>query len=197
MERQLPIYRMSINDGEEAGVSYVALVDEPAIQTNWFAFKDQRFKFNADPERRIITGALMIADLPIYRNTPEMGEFYVVFDKEQIEKIAQRFFKNSNTSKVNLMHDPNLTTEGVYMFESMIVDSKRGIKPPEGFAGATEGSWFGSFKVDNDEVWQMVKDGTFLGFSVEGKFDLKPEKKSEEEEILKQIEEILGINPPQ
>ena len=37
----------------------------------------------------------------------------------------------------------------------------------------TNGSWFGSYAIDNDDVWQKVKDGTFNGFSVEGYFGHK------------------------
>lgn len=193
MDRKLPIYKMVISDAEESGVSYVALVDEPAIQTNWFAFsKEKEFKFSADAERRIITGPLMIADLPIYRKTDKMGEFYVVFDPLQIERIAQKFFKSFNTSNVNMMHDPNLKTEGVFMFESILVDDSRGVKAPEGFKDIPQGSWIGSFKVENDEVWEMVKNGTFMGFSVEGNFGLKISGESPEEEILREIEEILS-----
>ena len=45
------------------------------------------------------------------------------------------------------------------------------MKPtPKGFSELPEGSWFGSFRVENDDVWQQVKDGDFKGFSVEGLF---------------------------
>jgi hypothetical protein len=129
-----------------------------------------QFKFYADKERRLISGALMIADLPIYRRD-ESGEYYVVFDKEQIEKIAQRFFKNGYTHNVNMMHDENRQVDGVYMVESFIIDKTRGINTPEGYPKLTEGSWFGTFKVDNNEVWNdFVKTGVFKGFSVEGAF---------------------------
>ncbi len=47
----------------------------------------------------------------------------------------------------------------------------RGIKTPEGYPTLTEGSWFGTFKVDNNEVWNdFIKTGVFKGFSVEGAF---------------------------
>ena len=191
MERKLPIYKLTINDTDESGVNYVALVDGPAIQRNWFAFSKQDFKFVADADRRIITGALMVADLPIYRRNESMGEFYVIFDKAQIEKCVQKFFKNGHTSNVNKMHDPNLKVDGVYMFESFIVDSARGIKAPEGFTGITEGSWIGSYKVDNEDVWQnFIKTGDFKGYSVEGMFDYEPHTLSTEEEIEKTILEI-------
>jgi len=129
-----------------------------------------KFKFFADKERRLISGALMISDLPIYR-ADESGEYYVVFDKEQIEKIAQRFFKKGFTHNVNMMHDSERQVDGVYMVESFIIDKTRGIKTPEGYPTLTEGSWFGTFKVDNNEVWNdFIRTGVFKGFSVEGAF---------------------------
>ncbi len=147
---ELPVYKLVIDESDELGVSYIALVDKPAIEKNWFAFMDEsekQFKFYADKERRLISGVLMISDLPIYRKD-EMGEYYVVFDKEQIEKIAQRFFKKGYTHNVNMMHDSERQVNGVYMVESFIIDKTRGIKTPEGYPTLTEGSWFGTFKVD-------------------------------------------------
>ena len=57
------------------------------------------------------------------------------------------------------------------MIESMIIDKDRGMVAPAGFGDLPDGSWFGSFKVDNDEIWdKFIKTGTFTGFSVEGLF---------------------------
>lgn len=192
MEKKIPIYKLTIKDEDERmGVNYVALVDEPAIQTNWMAFRDN-IKFTADKDRRIITGALMLADLPIYRRNEKMGEFYVVFDKYEIEKIVQRFMKNGFTKNVNEMHEAERVVDGVFMFESWIVDSQRGVMPPKGFEGSPDGSWFGSYKVDNDEVWNnFIKSGEFKGFSVEGVFDLEPQGNAKEKDLLKEIVEII------
>ncbi len=193
MEKVLPIYRITIKEEDEKmGVNYVALVDEPAIQTNWLAFNNQ-MKFAADSDRKIITGPLMLADLPIYRRSEKMGEFYVVFDKFQIEKIVQRFMKNGFTDNVNKMHDAAQKVDGVYMYESFIVDNQRGIKAPVGFEDAPEGSWFGSYKVENEDVWnKFIKTGEFRGFSVEGVFDLIPDKEAKEKDIMKQIVDIIA-----
>lgn len=189
-DRKLPIYTLVLKDDtEDSGVNYVALVDEPAIERNWFAFKKE-FKFAIDQERKIITGCLMVADLPIYRRSESMGEFYVVFDKAQIEQMVQKFMKMGYQSNVNEMHDSSKTVQGVTMFESFIVDSQRGIKAPNGFEGITEGSWFGSYKVDNAEIWAKVKDGSFMGFSVEGMFDLVPQKPTLESKIIDIIDSI-------
>ena len=172
----LPIYKMQINEEDESGVDYVSLVDQPAIESNWMAFKENKpFLFAANLDRRIITGALMIANKPIYRNNPDMGEFMVVFDAPTIEQIAQKFFKLNKVNNVNAMHEEVIP--GVYMFESFIVDKQRGIMPPKGFENISNGSWFGSYKVENEEVWNnFIKTGEFKGFSVEGLFDMKPLK---------------------
>lgn len=190
MEKKLPVYTLVLTDElEDSGVNYVALVDEPAIERNWFAF-NKEFKFKADLERKIITGCLMIADLPIYRRSEKMGEFYVIFDKAQIEMMVQKFMRLGFQNNVNEQHDSSKKVEGVTMFESFIVDSQRGIKAPTGFENITEGSWFGSYKVDNEDIWNKVKDGSFMGFSVEGMFDLVPQKPTLESEILEIIESI-------
>lgn len=154
----------------------------------------KQFKFAADKEKRIISGPLMVADLPIYRSD-ENGEYYGLFTADDIYNIRNKFFKKSYTKEVNAMHDSNQMIEGVYMIESFLIDSKRGIHSPAGFK-LTDGSWFGSYKVDNDEVWnEFIKTGKFKGFSVEGvfnmvKIDKKPQTTIEKIiEIVKQIED--------
>mgnify|MGYP003336935001 FL=1 len=141
-----------------------------------------------DEEERIITGPLMLADTPIYRNDGN-GEYYVVFTKDTIKKIAQKYFKKGYQNNVNLQHDSGQVKDGITMFESWIVDEKRGIKPMKGFEDVNDGSWFGSFKVENDDVWQMVKDGKVKGFSVEGIFNYVKDKTKEE----KMMEDIINI----
>jgi hypothetical protein len=193
---ELPVYKLVIDESDELGVEYIALVDKPAIEKNWFAFMDEsekQFKFYADKEKRMISGALMISDLPIYRKD-EMGEYYVVFDKEQIEKIAQRFFKKGYTHNVNMMHDSERQVNGVYMVESFIIDKTRGIRTPEGYPTLTEGSWFGTFKVDNNEVWNdFVKTGVFKGFSVEGAFAHRKLQNVEQSEVEKIADRIQSL----
>ena len=141
-------------------------------------------------EQRIVTGPLMIADLPIYRRDEE-GEYYVVFTGEEIKKIVQRFFKKGYQAKVNVEH--STPVDGVFMFESYIIDRAKGVMPPKGFEDVADGSWFGSFKVENDKIWEMVKEGTFKGFSIEGIFKYKKTMQTitQEEEMMAQIINIL------
>lgn len=189
----LPLYMLEISDdlNDEAEVSWVALVDRPAIKKNWNAFKDaQNFKIVSE-DKHIISGCLMLADIPIYRRDDTYGEYYVAFSKDTIVKIAQKFFKKGYQSNINLEHNPSLQVEGVTMFESFISDSSRGINPMKGFEDAPEGSWFGSMLVENEQVWSEVKNGTFKGFSVEGIFNYEPKALPKKDNVL--MNEIYKI----
>lgn len=189
---ELPIYELMINEDiqDDAEVSFIALVDRPAIQKNWNAFKENaKFQIISE-DKRIISGPVMLADSPIYRNDSTNGEYYVVFSKDTIFKIAQKFFKKGYQANVNLMHDSEQQVSGVTMFESFISDKDRGILPMKGFEDAPDGSWFGSFKVDDDSVWQMIKEGKVKGFSVEGVFEYS-KAKTKEAQLLESIKEIL------
>jgi len=192
---KLPIYQLEISEdlNDDVEVDFVALVDRPAIERDFLMFKESKANFIIQSEdRRIVSGALMLADTPIYRND-QNGEYYVTFTKETIEKIAQKFFKKGYQSNVNLMHDEALAVEGVTMYESFIVDSSRGVMAMKGFEDAPEGSWFGSFKVENESVWNKIKSGEFKGFSVEGIFNYKKGKQpmSVEESLWSEICSIL------
>lgn len=150
----------------------------------------QRFQVINEDEH-IISGPLMLADELIYRNNEKFGEHYVKFSADTIKQIAIKFAKKKYQNHVNLMHDSSQIVDGVTMFESFIVDSNRGIKPMKGFEDVADGSWFGSFYVENPEVWKAVKEGTYKGFSVEGMFDYQAPI-SAEENVLKQIEKLLN-----
>ncbi len=166
MDKSLPIYELTVDQLDE-GVQYVALVDLPAIERPFMAFSKAAHKFRETGERRVLTGPVMLADTPIYRND-ERGEYYVLFSKETIRKIVQKYFKQGNQHNVNAQHKIEL--DGVFMFESYITDAARGINPPKGYEDTSDGSWFGSFKVENDDVWDNRE--AFTGFSVEGLFGM-------------------------
>ena len=145
-------------------------------------------------DEHIISGPLMLADMPIYRNNEKFGEHYVTFSADTIKQIAIKFAKKKYQNNVNLMHDPTMIVEGCTMFESFIVDKNRGIMPMKGFEDVNDGSWFGSFYVENPEVWDNIKNGALKGFSVEGLFDYEQPVKTltYEEQALKNIFELLN-----
>jgi len=236
---KLPIYDLIINEDEsnDAEVSFVALVDSPAIKKDFIAFNEQFIDPNKGEQKdeflprcisyvinegketeqavaicnslweehfkkplafavqseseHIITGALMIPQQLIYRNSEQFGEHYVKFSVDTIKQIAIKFSKKGYQKNVNIMHEADMQVDGVTMFESFISDSKRGIKPMEAFKDLPDGTWFGSFYVENPKVWEMIKSGGVKGFSVEGMFDYE-EPMSEDQKQLAELREILN-----
>ena len=65
--------------------------------------------------------------------------------------------------------------------------------PMVGFEDVCDGSWFGSFYVENPKVWDAIKTGGLKGFSVEGLFDYEPTL-TPEEEALNKIAKLLETN---
>lgn len=208
MKDKLPLYTIHISDADwsEEEVDFISLVEYPAIQKNFLTFKKDlyvkeinndnskcdKFRFSFNEEQRILSGAAMIADLPIYRNNEVMGEHYVMFTAQEIKKIVQRFFKKGYQHNVNLEHQKKVN--GVFMFESYIIDRKNGKLPMQGFDDVTDGSWWVSYKVENDEVWEDAKNGLFKGFSIEGIFNYQETNQqiTAEDELMNEIIKILN-----
>lgn len=160
----LPVYALFI-DSDLEGIDFVSLVDMPAIQRDFIAFaKETEVKFSIDEEKRIVSGPVLIPDQKIYRKT-EKGDFYVTFDRKAIEAVAQKFFADGNANNVNLMHDKEVN--GCVYFESYFIDHARNIAPVE-FSDLPDGTWIMSAKINNPDVWALIKNGTLRGFSVEG-----------------------------
>tara|TARA_R110000765_G_scaffold8375_2_gene27076 strand:+ start:656 stop:1795 length:1140 start_codon:yes stop_codon:yes gene_type:complete len=170
----LPFIEFKLTDDVE-GLQAIALVDRPAIGVNYQAFETQKFEV-INEEQRIVMGAAMIPDLPIYRRD-DSGEYYAIFKKETIKALVQKYFKESKQGSFNEEHDQFKILDGVYVYQSFITDEKLGISAPRGFENIADGTWFIAAKVDNDEAWAKVKeDGLLKGFSVEGIFNLEPYK---------------------
>ena len=194
---ELPVFRLTINKDKESGVTAIALVDLPAIERDFQVFKNIQYFKVEDEDQRIVSGAMMVADMPIFRSDPQRGNHFVVFDKETIAAIQEKWVKQGNATKVNLMHDPNQPAEGVFVMSQFLIDSKRGINTPNGHEELTDGSWFGEMKINNQEIFQQIKDGNFAGFSVEGFFDqelMQPDKEMLDN-MLNQLEDIFTKSP--
>jgi len=175
----MDLFVLDIPDGEQIDFQ-IALVDEPATDSDWIAFsKEVKQSFIVQSEhKKIVSGYAMIADKEILRIDDERGAYNVVFKKENIEKIWLNFHRNSLSQNTNLDHQTGKLADGVFLCESFIIDSERGIKAPEGFKQEADGSWFISMKVENDEIWEQVLKGDYNGFSIEGRFQEKELKAS-------------------
>ena len=170
----LPFIEFKLTD-EVEGLQAIALVDSPAIGLNYQAFAPHKFEV-INEEKRIVMGAAMIPDLPIYRRD-ERGEYYAIFKKETIKALVQKLFKENKHNNFNEQHNAFKILDDVFIYQSFITDAELGISAPSGFENIADGTWFIAAKVENDEAWAKVKEeGLLKGFSVEGVFDLEPYK---------------------
>ena len=184
-------------DQDDIGVEAISIVESPAIESDFVALKNQEIKLaEVDKEKKILMGALLIPNKPIYRNGSE-GEYYIYFSKDTIVKASQMFLQKGNQSNSTLEHAEPLS--GLTLVESWIVEDKAKDKTALYGLDVPVGTWMGSVKVNNDEVWnEYVKSNKVKGFSIEGYFADKmeaPKEKIEEqlsEELLSKIKSILN-----
>jgi hypothetical protein len=187
----MKVFYINIDD-ELTGINAISLVESPAVEKDFLCFSKEKetVKLNFDNAKRVISGVVCLADTPIYRYNEKYGEYYVVFSKETIQKMVEKFAKMDLFKSVNLQHDDTKFVDGIYMFESYIINKERGINPVE-FSDIPDGSWIASYKVENDELWGEIINGNKLnGFSLQGLFELE-EKFSEQKPVEETFDEWL------
>jgi hypothetical protein len=186
---QLPVYELKINEHADSFVEAIALVEEPAIESDFLAFnKTNQFNFSSDDKMELIGGA-MIPDMKIYRRDADGTEYNVFFSKETIRQIAQVFFKKGFQSNLNLDH--TTTPANSYIFQSYIVDQEKGMTSPKGL-NLPDGSWVVGVKVQDQNIWNDIKAGKQKGFSVEGLFQYF-QKEDEDAQILEALHQLNNL----
>jgi hypothetical protein len=192
----MDVIRLTLPDGDNLEFQ-IALVDEPAIESNFMAFnKQNHFQFKeVDKSERKLMGYFMIADLEILRIDKKRGAYKVVFDKKSIDKIVENFSFNGLNRNMNEMHQTGKLSEGVYVLNQWQIDSAKGIKAPDGFKTEADGSWFGVVKCNNEEIYQKALNGTFNGFSIEGKFIEEAIDKYFKTDIDQFLNSVESANP--
>lgn len=172
----IPVYRVLVDD-EKDGMVRVSLVDDPAVMSDFVSFDAQkRPKMFAveDEEKRLVFGVVARADFPIFRKDDKLGEHYVIFPAESIRELAQKYLTEGRADNVDEMHDQQ-DVDGVHLVQWFIKDTAKGVNP-EGFEDIADGSLFAEYHVEDDNIWQQIKDGTFKGFSMEVFYTLTPEE---------------------
>ena len=168
--KKLPLIQLTINPDDGSFVQAISLVEDPAIQSDFIAFSNQsKIDFTANDERMELLGIAMKANHPIYRNSPETGEYACIFSPDTIRQIAQVYAQKGFFNNMNIEHSD--TPAGSYVFQSYIVDSTKNMNAPKGI-DAGDGDWMVGVKVNDPKVWANIRSGKTKGFSVEGIFNL-------------------------
>jgi hypothetical protein len=224
--KELPVYKITIDDLDESGIEFVSLVEKPAIVIKGLMFNNQNMKFASLPpchdycvcyidddgewqfgttetspcdycveqkqnyeamynfsaqkydfkfneEKQIIAGPAIIPDLHIYRYDNELGEYYVTFERDTIEKMVEKFNKLQKEYKINLEHSDTMVPafiKGSWIIEDSENDKSR----MYGFTDLPVGTWFIEVKVEDRDFWfKEVKTKNRSGFSIEGLMGIK------------------------
>ena len=165
---KFPVYKAVIND-DDFGMDCLSLVTTPAVEQDFLCFdKVETVRF--DKEKQYITGVVMLADTPIYRRSESMGEYYIMFEKDTIKKMVEKYIQSGMFSNISCQHDGNLI-DGFSLVETYFVDDTK----PSPFK-IPEGSVVMTFKCNNAEVWSRIESGELKGFSLEALIGLEPEE---------------------
>lgn len=168
-------YEVLFKEGETTGVYGISLVNDPAMESLFVALsKEEPLQLKSvDTEKRIVMGAVLIPNKPVYRNQ-NGKEFNIVFPEETIRLASEAFLKNGHQKSSTLEHNIDAKLNNVCVVESWLklseVNDKSvvyGFKDPIG-------TWYVSMKINDPEIWNdYIKTGKVKGFSIDGFFDLE------------------------
>lgn len=188
----LPIYNCLINDDpmDESGIYAISFVDEPANETSFVALKKQPYEqhLNLDRKKQVLTGVVLCPEQLIYRNSAQLGEHYIKFSAQEIEKISHKMMR-AGLALSNTTHQHQKPLEGNYLIELWIVEDPANDKSNAlGFSNLPKGTLMCSYKVEDKKYWDsQVATGNVKGFSLEGFFFQQEMKRQQMSNINKQI----------
>lgn len=188
--RELDLIELFIDDEKELdGIEAISLVEFPAIEENFVALSKHKVEFKAiDEERRVVIGLALIPDKKIYRRDKDY-EYNIMFSKDTVRKASELYLKNQKQNNTTLEHES--LTSGVSVIESWIVEDVDKDKSALYGLNATVGAWVVTMKIYNDAVWADVKEGKYLGLSIEGIFSDRQEL-SENEKKINELKKLLS-----
>ena len=133
----------------------------------WRMSAEKRFSFNED--QMIVTGPAMVPNMMIPRRDAMGNLFHVYFSEETVRKIAQKFLEQNKQHNTDIDHDDNVTNENTLLESWIVEDPEKDKAAALGF-DVPKSTWMTSYKINNKETWQKIKEGKLNGFSIAGQF---------------------------
>jgi hypothetical protein len=167
-------YKVMFNEEDNEGVYAVSLVSDPAIGVQFITLSQQKEIQLAtiNEEQRILLGAVLIPNQPIYRNQ-DGHEFNIVFPAETIKQVQQNFSRQGYQNNSTIEHS-GTQIEDVTFVETWIKEDEVHDKSTMYGFNEPVGTWFAAMKVNNEDIWNnYVKTGKVKGFSIDGVFDME------------------------
>ena len=185
-------------DSQELAIDAISLVSAPAIEQDFVFFGKEKNNLTfakVDEEKKCLVSPALIPDKQIFRHDPNTdSDYYVFFSKDTVRKASELYLKNNNHHKAT--HEHSERVSGVLTVESWIIEDPKMDKSILYGFSLPKGTWMVKMKIENDDLWAKIKDGSLKGLSIEGYFTDKMEKMSEttptDQEILEALNEILN-----
>ena len=185
-------------DSQELAIDAISLVSAPAIEQDFVFFGKEKNNLTfakIDEDKRMLISPALIPDKQIFRHDPQTdSDYYVYFSKDTVRKASELYLRNNNHHKAT--HEHSERVSGVLTVESWIIDDPKMDKSTLYGFSLPKGTWMVKMRIDNDELWSKIKDGSLKGLSIEGYFTDKMQKMSEktptDQEILEALNEIIS-----
>lgn len=133
--------------------------------------------YKTDDDKRLVFGWASIA---ITADGEQLEDLqHDMIDPEDLEETVYEYVLNFRDT--GEQHNPRLRKKGK-LVESCVftVEKQKAMGLPEGILPV--GWWIG-FKIEDDEAWEKVKNGTYKMFSIEGKAQRVPVEKAAPEQV--------------
>jgi hypothetical protein len=187
------------NDNESLAIDAISLVTAPAIEQDFVFFGKEKNNLTfakVDEEKRMLISPALIPNKQIFRYNPNTdSDYYVYFSPETVRKASELYLKHNNHHKATYQHQDRVS--GVLTVESWIKEGDQDKSKLYGF-DLPNGTWFVKMKIENDDLWNKIKEGELRGLSIEGyftdRFESMQKAQPTDEEILKALNEIIKEN---
>lgn len=189
----MTLYEMTYNEGDE--VFAMSLVENPAIEEEFVLLSTNKedIKLSAlDTDKRLIVGAALVPNKPIYRKDEDGKEYYIYFSEDTVAKAARDFVKNGNQTNFTLEHSQNI--EGVSVVESWLVEDEENDKSRKYGLNVPKGTWMLTSYVEDEKLWsEQLRGNKVFGYSLEGKFGSEARRELSDQKLDSIVNDIKTI----
>ena len=186
---ELETIELFIDSEEDSGINAISFVEFPAIEENFYAFNEHKVEMKTiDEDKRLVVGLALVPNKLIYRRNKGF-EYNITFSEETVRKASEKYLKSMKLHNTTVAHETEV--EGVFLTESWIVEDPIQDKTALYGLNAPKGAWVVSMRVEDDGLWNRIKKGDYLGFSIEGMFTEQEAFTTKEIEAMKQISKLI------
>tara|TARA_R110000744_G_scaffold304064_3_gene412639 strand:+ start:1295 stop:1876 length:582 start_codon:yes stop_codon:yes gene_type:complete len=186
---ELETIELFVEDEGDGGISAISFVEAPAIEENFIALNSHKVEMKTiDNDKRLVIGLALVPNKLIYRRNRGF-EYNITFSEQTVRKASEKYLKSLKLHNTTVAHETEI--EGVFLTESWIVEDPKQDKTALYGLEAPKGAWAVSMRVENDDLWNKIKGGDYLGFSIEGMFTEKEQFSKAEIDAMEEIAELL------